>query len=118
MCLLFSIVSVSAYNVGDDVSFNANNIKPQNNGYQNTVTRTEQEQRMDNANWANNDYVRRKYQQMVKENATNDNWFANEYNDRVIYTQNVITNKNTLDKISDLMYDYYSRGYYLSLIHI
>lgn len=115
ICLLFSITSVSAYSVGDDVSFNANNIKPQNNGFQNTVIRTEQEQRMDNANWTNNDYIRRKYKQIVQENATNDNWFANEYEDRIIYTQNVITNKNILDKISDLMYDYYSRGYYYTI---
>lgn len=103
-------LNVAAYSVGEGITFNANNIQQQTDGYTNTVTRTEEEQFMDNANWSNNYQVDQIYQQMVSETADNDS-FAYQYPDRLLVTYNVPMSVTTLEPITHLMNDYYMEGY-------
>ena len=112
--LVFSISSVSAsYNVGDSIPFKANDILPQTDGYVNSVTRTEEEQFMDDTNWSNYEFVSDIYNDIVSEPVPPSNTISQQKNDRLIITVNVPVLKSVLEPITYL--SYYSDGYYYSI---
>lgn len=104
-------LSVSAYTVGDSINFNANNIQQETHGSTNTVTRTEQEQFMDNANWSNNESIRQAYRNYAWADGNSNESYITQAGDRVVYTDYVPVTKEVLYEIASKRYEYYSGGY-------
>jgi len=110
--LVFLLVAnVSAYTVGDSINFNANNIQQETHGSTNTVTRTEQQQFMDNANWSNNESIRQAYRNYAWTDGGSNESYITQTGDRIVMVDYVPVLKRVLYEVANKRYEYYSGGY-------